>query len=259
MMNVYALCGGLIDLDLSGFFCDVAPGSRATVPVICFLIAHPRGHVLVDTGVHRQALTDPVGRLGERRAGRFRLRSTPADEVVSQLALLGLVPDDVRYVVNSHFHFDHCGGNEFFPHATFLVQRPEMEAARQVQVGASIAYSPSPIDFDHPLDYQLVSGEHDVFGDGRLVLMPTYGHTPGHQSVRVRAGKDTDLVLTADACYTRENMDRDVLPTVLWDAAEMSRSLGKLRELRDRKGAMVVYGHDVAQWKELRRAPAPLV
>ena len=82
------------------------------------------------TGV--QALTDPVARLGERRAGLFRLRSAPGDEVVSQLALVGLAPSDIRYVVNSHFHFDHCGGNEFFPRSTFLVQRPEMEAAPQV-------------------------------------------------------------------------------------------------------------------------------
>ncbi len=191
MTSVYALCGGLIDLDLSGFFCDKAPGSRATVPVICFLIAHPQGNVLVDTGVHRQALTDPVGRLGEGRASRFTLRSSPTDEVVSQLALLGLVPDQVRYVVNSHFHFDHCGGNEFFPRSTFLVQRPEMEAARQVQAGATMRYSPSPIDFDHPLDYQLLDGERDVFGDGQVVIIPTYGHTPGHQSVRVHAGKGT--------------------------------------------------------------------
>ena len=258
MPNVYALCGGLIDLDRSAFFCDVAPGARVTVPVICFLIAHPRGHVLVDTGVHRQAIADPVGRLGERRADLFRLRSAPTDEVVSQLALLGIAPDDVRYVVNSHFHFDHCGGNEFFPRAAFLVQRPEMEAARQVLAGATLRYSPSPADFDHPLDYRLVDGEHDVFGDGQVLLLPTYGHTPGHQSVRVRAGKGPGLVLTADACYTRENMDRDVLPNVLWDAPEMSRSLAMLRQLRDRHGATVIYGHDAAQWQELAHAPAPL-
>jgi len=259
MANVYALSGGLIDLDRSAFFSDVAPGTRVTAPVICFLIAHPGGHVLVDTGVHRQAISDPVGRLGERRANLFRLRSAATDEVVAQLALLGLAPDDIRYVVNSHFHFDHCGGNEFFPRATFLVQRPEMEAARRVLAGATLSYNPSPVDFDHPLDYRLVDGEHDVLGDGQVVLLPSYGHTPGHQSVRVRPGKGADLVLTADACYTRENMDRDVLPNVLWDPREMSRSLAMLRQLRDREGATVIYGHDAAQWQQISRAPAPLV
>jgi glyoxylase-like metal-dependent hydrolase (beta-lactamase superfamily II) len=258
MVSIYAMCSGLIDLDRSGFFCDVAPGTRVTVPIISFLINHPKGHVVVDTGVHRQAISDPIGRLGERRAGLFRIRSAASDEVVSQLALLGLRPDDVRYVVNSHFHFDHCGGNEVFPHSTFLVQRREMEAARQVMAGATLRYNPSPTDFDHPLDYQLVDGEHDVFGDGTVVLVPTYGHTPGHQSVRMRAGKGTELVLTADACYTRENMDRDVLPNVLWDPAEMSRSLAALRDMRDRQGATVLYGHDAAQWQTLRRAPEPL-
>ena len=89
---------------------------------------------------------------------------------------------------------------------------------------------PSAPDFDHPLDYRPVDGEHDVFGDGTVVLIPTYGHTPGHQSLRVRAGKGADLVLTADACYTRENMDRDLLPGVLWDADEMARSLARLRD-----------------------------
>src|ERR1700716_811720 len=122
-----------------------------------------------------------------------------------------------------------------------------MDAARQVLAGAQMRCRPSAIDFGLALDYQLIDGGHALFGDGQVVLLPTYGHTPGHQSVRVRAGKGTQIVLTADACYTRENMDRDVLPNVLWDPEEMSRSLAKLREYRDRKGATVVYGHDAAQ------------
>src|SRR2546423_13454732 len=110
MLNVYALCGGLIDLDRSGFFCDVAPGTRMTIPVICFLIAHPRGNVLVDTGVLRQVLADPVGRPGARRPGLLRLRSAPAVEVVGQLALLRLAPDGIRTVADSPLHFGHCRG-----------------------------------------------------------------------------------------------------------------------------------------------------
>jgi N-acyl homoserine lactone hydrolase len=59
-----------------------------------------------------------------------------------------------------------------------------------------------PQDFDHPLNYQLVDGDYDIFGDGTLVLIPTYGHTPGHQSLWVRDGQATPLVFTGDACYT---------------------------------------------------------
>jgi glyoxylase-like metal-dependent hydrolase (beta-lactamase superfamily II) len=258
MPRVYMLCGGYIELDAALMLPDRQPGSRWTVPISACLVVHPKGRLLFDTGVHRASITDPLGRLGERRAKLMSIRSRPGDDVVSQLALLGLGPDDVAYVANSHLHFDHCGGNEFFPRSTFLVQRRELEASRDAAILASKRYIPSPEDFDHPLDYRPVDGEHDVFGDGTATLIPTYGHTPGHQSLRVRRDSGADLVLTADACYTRENMDRDLLPGILWDADEMARSLARLRDLRDREGATVIFGHDPAQWQELPHAPAPL-
>ena len=138
-----------------------------------------------------------------------------------------------------------------------LEQKAEMDAARRP--GFAPGYNPSPLDFDHPLDYRLVDGEHDVFGDGTVVLFPTFGLTPGHQSLRVRAGKGRDLVCAADACYTRENMDRDVLPRVLWSAPIMRESLATLRRLRDQAGATVFYGHDPAQWQATPHAPAPVI
>jgi glyoxylase-like metal-dependent hydrolase (beta-lactamase superfamily II) len=207
--------------------------------------------------VHCQARVDPVGRLGPERVKRLTVKSAPGEDVVPQLATLGLRPDDVRYVANSHLHFDHCGGNEFFPQATFLVQRPELETARTP--GFVPSYNPSPIDFDHPLDYQVIDGEHDVFGDGTVILIPTYGHTPGHQSLRVRAGKGQEVIAASDACYTRENMDRDVLPNILWNASVMRESLAALRNLRDRDGATMVYGHDPAQWATIPHAPSPVL
>jgi glyoxylase-like metal-dependent hydrolase (beta-lactamase superfamily II) len=219
-------------------------------------VSHPRGRLLFDTGVHCQARVDPVGRLGPERMKRLTVKSRPGDDVVPQLARLGLTPEDVRFVANSHLHFDHCGGNEFFPRATFLVQRPELDAARRP--GFAPGYNPSPVDFDHPLAYAMLDGEHDVFGDGTVILLPTYGHTPGHQSLLVRAGK-TQLVCASDACYTRDNMDRDVLPTILWNASVMRESLASLRKLRDQAGATMLYGHDPAQWDALPQAPAPLL
>jgi glyoxylase-like metal-dependent hydrolase (beta-lactamase superfamily II) len=256
-VRVYALCTGQIELDRASMLSDLSPGQPWTVPVLSFLVAHPRGRLLFDTGVHCQARLDPLTRLGAERMKRLTVKSREGEDVLPQLATLGLKPDDVRYVANSHLHFDHCGGNEFFPKATFLVQRPEIQAARTP--GFVPKYSPSPIDFDHALDYQLIEGEHDVFEDGSVILFPTYGHTPGHQSLRVRAGKGADLVCASDACYTRENMDRDVLPNILWDPGVMRESLASLRRLRDQGGAAMLYGHDPDQWKSTPRAPAAVL
>jgi N-acyl homoserine lactone hydrolase len=256
MLTIFALCGGYLELARESMIRD-APPSRWTVPIECFLIVHPRGRLLFDTGLHCETLTNMLGRYGEERARRFGVHSRPGDDVVGQLARLGLRPADVPYVANSHWHFDHCGGNEFFPEATILVQQREMEAARSPEVLAQGKYRPSPRDFEHPLRYQAIDGEHDVFGDGSVLLFPTYGHTPGHQSLRVRSGREW-LVFTADACYTRENMDRQVLPTVVWDEIEMAHSLRRLRDLRDKQGATTVYGHDADQWQTLPQAPAPL-
>jgi glyoxylase-like metal-dependent hydrolase (beta-lactamase superfamily II) len=256
VIRVHALCTGRIELDRASMVSDLAPGQPWTVPVLSVLVDHPRGRLLFDTGVHCLARVDPIGRLGAERAKRLAVKSREGDDVLPQLERIGLRPDDVRYVANSHLHFDHCGGNEFFPHATFLVQRPELEAARRP--GFLPGYNPSPIDFDHALDYRMIDGEHDVFGDGSVVLLPTYGHTPGHQSLLVRGG-GTRLVVASDACYTRENMDRDVLPTILWNAPVMRESLATLRKLRDKDGATMVYGHDPAQWETLQRAPVTTV
>jgi glyoxylase-like metal-dependent hydrolase (beta-lactamase superfamily II) len=257
MIRVTALCTGYIDLDRASMLEDLTPGQPWTVPVLSVLVDHPRGRLLFDTGVHCLARVDPVGRLGAERVKRLTVKSKEGDDVVPQLSRLGVTPDEIRYVANSHLHFDHCGGNEFFPRATILVQRPELEAARRP--GFVPSYSPSPIDFDHPLDYRMIDGEHDVFGDGSVVLIPTYGHTPGHQSLLVRGRNGAPLVVTSDACYTRENMDRDVLPKILWDAAIMRDSLARLRKLRDQTGATTIYGHDPAQWDALARSPAAVL
>jgi hypothetical protein len=76
-------------------------------------------------------------------------------------------------------------------------------------------------------------------------------------SVAASTGKET-LVPTDDACYTKTNTDQDLLPSVLFNEAEMYRSLGELRDLRDKQRAMIIYRHDPQQWKEIPHAPEPL-
>lgn len=255
MLQVFSMPCGFLEFDTTLFFPNREKGKKFIIPVPSYLITHPQGNVVFDTGVHCQAINDPAGRLGEV-SRMFVSHTKPGEEIVSQLAKFNLAPKDVKYVINSHFHFDHCGGNEFFPDSTIFVQKNEMHAARDRELRKKALFDPK--DFDHKLNYREVDGELDIFGDGSLVIIPTHGHTPGHQSLCVQVTKGSQVVLTGDACYTKANMDEDLLPSVAYDEAEMYRSLGKLRDLRDKKGATIIYGHDPDQWKEIPHAPNAL-
>ena len=256
MLQVFSMPCGFLQLDSKMFFPDQEKGQPLVVPVPCYLMTHPQGNVVFDTGCHCQLIDDPASRLGEQMSQMIVSKTQPGEEIVTQLSKFTLTPDDIRYVINSHFHFDHAGGNEFFPKSTFLVQKKELDASKDPDLRAKAFFDPQ--DYDHPLDYQAVDGELDIFGDGSLVIIPTHGHTPGHQSLRVKITKGTEVVLTGDACYTKGNMDRDLLPSVAVDEAEMYQSLGRLRDLRDKQGATIIYGHDPDQWKAIPHAPEPL-
>jgi len=255
MLRIYALACGSLEFDRNLFFPASEPGLRLTTPVSSYLVVHPQGKVLFDTGIHCDALTDPAGRLGKRVASLFGIRSRTGEDPVSQLALLGIKAEDIRYVVNSHLHFDHCGCNASFPRATFLVQRAELTLARAERT----RYNPK--DWDHALEYREIDGEHDIFGDGLLVLLPTPGHTAGHQSLWLRLDATTQFVLTADACYTQEHLEKTILPTPasVYDAAQMTHSMTVLRAMRDRQGVKLLYGHDAGQWHAIPHSPHPLI
>lgn len=257
MLQIFSMPCGWLEFDSKIFFPERKRGEQMiTIPVPSYLITHPKGNVIFDTGVHCSVMQDPVARLGAAVAKSFVSRSKPGEEIVAQLAQFQLTPNDIKYVINSHFHFDHCGGNEFFPQSTILVQKNELQTARDPELNKKTNFDPQ--DWNHKLNYQAVDGELDLFGDGALVLFPTHGHTPGHQSLRVQVTKGSDFVITGDACYTKSNMDQNLLPLVATDKDEMYRSLGKLRDLRDKAGATILYGHDPDQWKEIPHAPNAL-
>ena len=247
---LHALSGGRLDTRRAMLFVDAGPDETMTLPIGCWLVEHPRGRLLFDTGLHPDAAADPVGRLGRGVARRFAVTSAPGDDAVASLARLGVAADDVTHVVNSHLHFDHCGCNRCFPRARVLVQRAELDAAIAVRDAAPLV----PRDWDDPArPPETVEGEHDVFGDGTVVLVPTPGHTPGHQSLRATTTSGRMVVLAGDAIYTRRHLDDDALPPegAVWHAATMSDSMARLRAMRDRGRARLVFGHDEDQWREL--------
>jgi len=219
---------------------------KLRVPVPVFLVDHPRGRVLFDTGLHPQLQHDPRGRLGD--LGDVFVPDYHRDEdVAARVRALDADPTAVAYVVLSHLHFDHAGGLGEIPNARVVVQRREWEAGQDAEAAAALSFHRQ--DYDHGHELLLVDGEHDLFGDGRVVCVPTHGHTPGHQSLRVRLDR-SEVVLTADACYLRRTLEERHLPPLVHDRDQMLASLDRLRALRD-AGARLVYGHDPDAWAQV--------
>jgi glyoxylase-like metal-dependent hydrolase (beta-lactamase superfamily II) len=252
-MRVLAFTCGWLTSDLQLILAGEA--GRVRLPVPCYAIEHPRGTVLFDSGLHAATQVDPVARLGTVVGGLFAVDFHPGEEVGARLAAVDIDPRSVRYLVNSHLHFDHTGGNAQIPNAELVVQRREWDAGHDADLSARLAFDRRDYDLGHRL--RLLDGEHDLFGDGRVVCVPTYGHTPGHQSLRLRLDGGTTILLTADACYLRRTLERLHLPRYVYDRDAMLAVLHRIRAW-EREGTRIFYGHDDEFWATVPQAPAEL-
>ncbi len=251
-VNVFAFTCGT----LTGPFGHLMEGGEGDIqlPIPAFLIEHPKGRALFDTGLHPDCQHDPLARLGERLATLFRFAFKPGEEVSARLAAIDRDPAKIDLIINSHFHFDHVGGNALIPNATMVVQRREWEAGMDPDLAARRGFNRQDFNLGHRL--RLVDGEHDVFGDGSVVCLPTHGHTPGHQSLRLKL-ESGDVVLAADACYFCRTLRERRLPRNVHDREAMLASLDRLDAL-ERGGARLVFGHDPDLWRSVPQAPAML-
>lgn len=225
---------------------------KLRLPIPSYLIVHPKGKAIFDSGLHTSLQTNPAERLGAMAAST-KVEFEPGEELRGRLATLDTAPDEITYLINSHLHFDHAGGNDQVPNAPLVIQKPEWEAAMDPDKAHANGFDKR--DFDLGQDVKQISGEHDLFGDGSVTLFPTYGHTPGHQSMKLKLTRG-DIVLTGDACYMRKTLDDLHLPhrNFMHDAEGMLASLQKFRELQKR-GARIFYGHDAEHWANVPQAP----
>jgi glyoxylase-like metal-dependent hydrolase (beta-lactamase superfamily II) len=215
-----------------------ADDTPAEIPVPSWLIRHGNDLVLFDCAMHTD-LTTP-GPAREVVELFFGLGVGEEDMVGNRLAERDVDPADLDIVILSHLHFDHAGGLAQLPNARVLVQRDEWTAGFDPDLAAANTFNPTDYDLGH--DIVTLVGEHDVFGDGRVVCIPTPGHTPGHQSLRVRLA-DREIVLCADCAYFAATLDGAPLPPIGHDAEQQAHSLAHLRTLRT-AGATLVPGHD---------------
>jgi glyoxylase-like metal-dependent hydrolase (beta-lactamase superfamily II) len=226
--------------------------AHVRIPVPAYLIVHPRGTALFDSGLGTICQGDHDDYMGDF-ASLMEIEFEPGEEVAHRLECLERDGRSIDFLINSHLHFDHAGGNAQISEARLVVQKKEWEAAHEPDLIAAIGYK--PIDYDLGHDLLAIEGEHDVFDDGSVLCIPTPGHTPGHQSLRL-ALPEGEVVLTGDACYLRESLESLRLPPgAAHDREAMLDSLHRLRALQS-KGARIFYGHDPEFWKSVPQAPA---
>jgi N-acyl homoserine lactone hydrolase len=245
-MKMHALSGGRVRMRKNVYVPDADRSDMIELPVSCFLLRHPQGNVLFDSGCHPSVPENP-----ERWQGMEKFMTPimpPGENVLTALAGIGFSADDVDTVVCSHLHPDHCGCNAFFKRATIMVHAKEIEAARKPNA-VPMGYLASEWDFGAP---DALNGQRDVFGDGRIVLIELPGHTPGSIGALLQLERSGVFLLAADTVSLRINLDTGVHPRNVQDHDALERSFAEIRRI-EAGGATVLCGHDAAQWDTLRK------
>jgi N-acyl homoserine lactone hydrolase len=201
------------------------PWARPTFPVFGYLIVHPAGPIVVDTSVGRgNALIDhlysPVHHDLDEALNRFEVRI-----------------EDVTTVISSHLHFDHCGQNDRFGQSRILVQRAEIEAAKQPDYTIAEWAFPSNVELT-PID-----GDHDVVAGVRIISTP--GHTPGHQSVVVEEATGSRTLVCCQASWNTESFEAATLGDDGWNQEVGTSSLTRVKTLSPHR---VLFSHDPIEW-----------
>ncbi len=250
-MRLYALTCGYVRCRKNVFVPDAPREEIIEGPMPVFVVLHPRGNVLFDTGPHPGVFQDAFARWGGL-AKAFEPRGDERSGILAQLEAINLKPEDFRYVVNSHLHFDHAGGNQFFPRSTFLVSRKEMGWAQKPENEGKGYFR---ADWDHTLAYQEIEGSFDLYRDSSLVIIPLPGHTPGHQGLLVRLKKEGAMILSGDSVPCEENYLGSKIPRNHLDEEQARKTVQNLRDLVEKEKALLIHGHDPGQWDKIKKAP----
>jgi glyoxylase-like metal-dependent hydrolase (beta-lactamase superfamily II) len=255
-MRLYVFTSGSLGGFPKGALQIGGQGNIDWAPVGFYVIKHPKGTVLFDTGNNDRTIQDAAGWWGPLAKG-FGLKMTANDAIDVQLGKIGLKPADIKFVVLGHMHLDHGGNMSKFPNSTFVIQNDELKAAWWPDPGFSIYYIPG--DFADSKKYNIIrlDGNLDLFGDRSVEIIRSPGHTPGSQMAVIRLPKQGTVLLTSDACYLKESLEKNLIPPIpgTWSPMGMYEGYQKIRLIRDAEGASIFFAHDPEVFKATKHAP----
>jgi N-acyl homoserine lactone hydrolase len=243
-------CGTIAPMDptLFGLKKEEIKGDASFVSP-CYLVVHPKGTLIWDVG---QVPDANIPDDGTEAVQQNILKATK--RLSTQLAALGYKPKDITYVAMSHYHADHTANANAFAGSTWIVQQAEYD----------IMFSDAQVGIRTPESYRelksakritLKNADHDVFGDGTVVVKTAPGHTPGHQMLFLKLARFGPLLLMGDLYHLPEEATLDRVPTFDFDAT-MTRATRKNVDAFIRKsGATAWIQHDPVTYAPLKKAP----
>jgi N-acyl homoserine lactone hydrolase len=243
-------CGFLLNPRPEAYGVTMAEVANPNLAVTCHLIVHPKGMLLFDTGLD--------DRLVGRHPLEIGLGQIKLNTLASQLATMNVRPEMVDYVVTSHSHFDHTGNAAQFPDSTWITNPAEYELVKKVVSGEirSNVFNPRLLAPLLSNKVRIVEGDHDVFGDGTVVLLQTPGHTPGHMSLYVKLANTGGVVLVGDLYHLPEERTLGRMPAAEQAAGLTQASRDKLEAFAKARGAQVWISHSLALFRDSLKAPA---
>ncbi len=260
-VDVYAFHCGILKTQTQYILKDTRIGVPFDIPVPFFVIRHGSSWVAYDSGNNAQVAVDPIKYWGKNVCAAYMPVMKPHEEFKIQIKRIGLKPENLHAVIMSHGHLDHCGALEDLAGTDVPVylQRLELEhIQKQVASGKRTAYIPADFNKMSQCNIKVLDGMFDVFGDQSVIVIPTPGHTPGHQSILVRTSSGQNLILAQDACYTLENMIANIPPGLADDIPDAMISIHHFKAMTV-LGAKLVPPHDPDWWQGKRLAPQKLI
>jgi N-acyl homoserine lactone hydrolase len=256
-LRLYAFDCGRIDFKDMGLFSDTGEydGKPGSLVDPCFLIRHPKGNLLWDTG------------LGDALHGR----NEPANDdgvtlrvqvrLLDQLASIGIAPSNVNYVAFSHFHLDHTGNANAFIAGTWILNQTELNWALATPTPRVV--DPKSFSAYKSVRTQMINGDLDVFHDGSVRILKAPGHTPGHQVLLLKLAKSGSVLLSGDLYHQRsdrpragENAGRVML--INTSRADSLASIARIETIITNTHARLIIQHDRDDFKLLPVSPAYL-
>jgi glyoxylase-like metal-dependent hydrolase (beta-lactamase superfamily II) len=261
-LKLYAFSSGALTLG-KGFLVNGASMDPIQVPVGFYVVKHPKGNVLFDTGNNDKIITDP-GYWGAAFTG-LKPVNTPDVAIDTQLKKIDLTPDDITYVVVSHLHLDHGGNVAKFPKSTLVVQKSEIQNFFWPEPGTGSNYvlgDVLPLRGNMTASANAVKmlqleGDQDLFGDGTLIVKRWVAHTPGSQMMTVRLKNTGFTILTGDNVYFRENVEQNIPPStpLVYSTSGFYSAFEWIRREMATQKANFFTAHDPDAFKAMKKAP----